>query len=62
MMNMIFHPCTEHHILHRLPCKQRYIVGAAKCSTTPLSKLLASILKRIPKRQAATMDNQDEEK
>jgi hypothetical protein len=33
--------------LHKCPFKQRYIAGSAKCSTKPLSKLLACILSAV---------------
>jgi hypothetical protein len=33
--------------LHKCPFKQRYIAGAAKCSTKPLSKLLICILSAV---------------
>ena len=33
--------------LHKCPFKQRYIVGSAKCSTQPLSKLLTCILSAV---------------
>ena len=33
--------------LHKCPCKQRYIAEAAKCSSKPLSKILASILTAV---------------
>jgi len=33
--------------LHKYPYKQRYSAGAAKCSTKPLSKILASILTAV---------------
>jgi hypothetical protein len=33
--------------LHKCPFKQRYIVGSAKCSTKPLSKLLTCILSAV---------------
>ena len=34
-------------ILHKCPCKQRYIAGATKCSTKPFSKMLTSILTAV---------------
>jgi hypothetical protein len=33
--------------LHKCPFKQRYIVGSAKCSTKPLTKLLTCILSAV---------------
>ena len=33
--------------LHKCPFKQRYVVGSAKCSTKPLSKLLSCILSAV---------------
>jgi hypothetical protein len=33
--------------LHKCPFKQRYFAGSAKCSTKPLSKLLACILSAV---------------
>jgi hypothetical protein len=33
--------------LHKCPYKQRYIAEAAKCSSKPLSKILASILTAV---------------
>jgi len=33
--------------LHICPYKQRYIAESAKCSTKPLSKVLASILSSV---------------
>ena len=36
-------------ILHKCPFKQRYIVGFAKCSTKPHSKLLTYILSAVKK-------------
>jgi len=35
--------------LHKNPYKQRFIAGSAKCTTKPLSKLLASILTTVKK-------------
>ena len=33
--------------LHKFPFKQRYVVGSAKCSTKPLSKLLSCSLSAV---------------
>jgi hypothetical protein len=43
--------CIDHHYwipkLHKCPFKQLYVVGSAKCSTKPLSKLLSCILSAV---------------
>jgi hypothetical protein len=42
--------------LHKCPFKQRYIAGAAKCSTKPLSKLLTCILLAVKTRLQSYCD------
>ena len=45
MQNWIYHHWIPK--LHKCPFKQRYIVGSAKCSTKPLSKLLTCTLSAV---------------